>query len=529
MISRHIPIQPENDNYCRLANYIVDASHDGEKALMSWCAGCWSGDDDYQLAIQEVEAVQAMNTRSSKEKTYHLVISFRPEDEATLTQEVFKEIELEFAKALGFAEHQRHAGVHRNTANIHLHIAYNEIHPVHLTRHEPFHDFAVRDRLCRKLEQHYGLTPDNGRDPEQKAAARNDKAKAYEARTGQESLLGYVQRHKPDIMNDLSTIETWADCHRVFAGYGLLIKPHGNGLIIQDMKNSKHSIKASDLDRALSKNRLEKRLGRFEVLTQNADKDVTSKHTYTAKPLQRNADRDSLYTEFCQAMEERRTEMRTLKEREDQQYKALRQSWDNTWMKIKHMPMLRQHRKEVQEKFADRKKSELATFRSQTRQEKDEVRNRYPFTSWNAFLQHKTSQGNETALAVLRSRKVTIPAQAKDELAPPQDQNILAAVLQMRKVLASEAAPLRNAPLKYRVDGKGAILFSLPDNITIRDAGQAIHFSANNDKAEALATKLAKARWGHSVSLEGNTLMKVSVTEQRIQQGHAMYSNGLGG
>ncbi len=220
--------------------------------------------------------------------------------------------------------------------------------------------------------------------------------------------------------------------------------------------------------------------------------------------------------------------MRTLKEREDQRYKALRQSWDKTWMKIKHMPMLRQHRKEVQEKFADRKKSELATFRSQTRQEKDEVRSRYPFTSWNAFLQHKASQGNETALAVLRSRKVTIPAQAKDELASPQDQYILTAVLQMREILASEAAPLRNAKCKYRVDGKGAIIFSLPDNITIRDAGQTIHFSANNDKAEALATKMAKARWGYSATIDGNKLMKAPATEQEIQRDRQMDVSGFG-
>ncbi len=165
--------------------------------------------------------------------------------------------------------------------------------------------------------------------------------------------------------------------------------------------------------------------------------------------------------------------------------------------------------------------------KNQTRQEKDNVRNRYPFTSWNAFLQDKASQGNETALAVLRSRKVTTPTQAKDDLAPPQDQNILAAVLQMREVLASEAVPFRNAPLKYRVDGKGTILFSLPDNITIRDSGQAIHFLANTDKAEALATKLAKARWGQSASLEGSKLMKAPVAEQQIQQDRSMGFSGM--
>ncbi|MDL2227134.1 relaxase/mobilization nuclease domain-containing protein, partial [Deltaproteobacteria bacterium OttesenSCG-928-M10] len=88
MISRHIACAPKNDDYRRLARYIADASHKGEKCLMSWCAGCWSGDDEYQLAIKEVEDTQALNTRSTKEKTYHLIVSFRPEDEAKLTPEV---------------------------------------------------------------------------------------------------------------------------------------------------------------------------------------------------------------------------------------------------------------------------------------------------------------------------------------------------------------------------------------------------------------------------------------------------------
>ena len=129
MISRRIPCLPEKDNYRRLARYIADAERDGEKALMSWCAGCLS-DDGYELAIKEVELVQAMNIRTTKEKTYHLMISFRPEDEAKLAPGIFKAIELEFAKALGFEEHQRHCGVHQNTNNIHLHIAYNKVNPV---------------------------------------------------------------------------------------------------------------------------------------------------------------------------------------------------------------------------------------------------------------------------------------------------------------------------------------------------------------------------------------------------------------
>jgi hypothetical protein len=89
VISKHVSCKARNDDYGRLARYVADAGHGGEKCLVSWSAGCWSG-DDYDLGILEAEAVQDLNTRSAKEKTYHLLISFRPEDEAKLTPEAFK-------------------------------------------------------------------------------------------------------------------------------------------------------------------------------------------------------------------------------------------------------------------------------------------------------------------------------------------------------------------------------------------------------------------------------------------------------
>ena len=55
----------------------------GEKCLVSWCAGCLAG-DDYDLAVREVQDTQRLNIRSNREKTYHLVVSFRPEDMARI-------------------------------------------------------------------------------------------------------------------------------------------------------------------------------------------------------------------------------------------------------------------------------------------------------------------------------------------------------------------------------------------------------------------------------------------------------------
>jgi len=60
-----------------------------------------SGGDDYALGIQEAVDTKDMNTRISKGKTYHLIVSFRPEDEARLTPDVFQAIEVEFARPSG--------------------------------------------------------------------------------------------------------------------------------------------------------------------------------------------------------------------------------------------------------------------------------------------------------------------------------------------------------------------------------------------------------------------------------------------
>ncbi|GHV54362.1 hypothetical protein FACS1894206_06990 [Deltaproteobacteria bacterium] len=45
MISKRAFIQPENDNYARLANYIAAADHEGEKTVVPLVRGLSCGDD----------------------------------------------------------------------------------------------------------------------------------------------------------------------------------------------------------------------------------------------------------------------------------------------------------------------------------------------------------------------------------------------------------------------------------------------------------------------------------------------------
>lgn len=392
MISKHIHCKASNDNYKRLADYIAAAKHTSkqEKCLLSWCAGCIDN-EDYESSITEVELTQSLNTRSEKEKSYHLIVSFRKEDSDKLTNEDFKNIEQEFAKALGFEEHQRHCGVHINTDNIHMHIAYNMIHPQKLTRHEPYRDYKVRDEVCRKIEKQYNLAIDNGIDKDDLSVKLNDTSARVEAQTGEESFERYCHNQHDDIMNLLEKANTWQDVHKTFALFGLQLKPSGNGLAIKNAKG-KQVIKASSLDRKLSLASLSKQFGTFE---QGKDiENILPTIWYKKKPAQQNPDIKELWQEF-------------IKQNGQEEIQAIKEKYYKEKVKL---VMLGVNRKT---------KSELMKFtRNKELAEINEVRlklSRNQTKNWLKFLQEKANNGDERALKVLQSKRPKINPY-KDEL-----------------------------------------------------------------------------------------------------------------
>jgi len=397
MISRRISRKPNNDNYRRLANYIGGARHEGEKCLLAWCAGCWAG-DDYELAIQEVADTQALNTRSTKEKTYHLVISFRPEDEAKLTPEAFQALELAFAKALGFEEHQRHCGVHRNTANLHMHVAYNMIHPERLTRHEPFRDFHTRDRVCRELEQRFGLAIDNGRGqaPQEQAKLR-DAAATVEAHTGEQSFEGYAKERRSAILAALEDATDWHDLHHALALHGLELKPHGNGLVLKD-RHGRHAIKASATDRILSKPSLEKRFSPFQAPAAAISR-VESRERYRARPLhlgdERGAERGKLYATYRAGIERRKANQESLKRERQARFDKLASQWRETRQEIEKMALTRRDRFALLRLAREHEAKARRKLAQEMADKRRDMAREFPCTSWKGFLRWREERGRE--------------------------------------------------------------------------------------------------------------------------------------
>lgn len=448
-----------------------------EKCLFCWSAGCWAG-DDYELAIQEVLDTQALNTRTGKEKTYHLVVSFRPEDESRLTEETLKEMERRFAEALGLSEHQRHCGVHVNTDNLHMHVAYNLIHPEKLTRREPWRDYIKRDRLCRELEKEYGLSFDNGRDSVVEKGL-GEQAARMEAHTGKQSLEGYAREHGEAILDVLEQARSWDDAHHAFAVYGLELKPRGAGLVVANRHGGQH-VKASAVHRELSLKKLEARFGVFRT----ADIPLPeSKLRYEPqRPIQQTPDLTPLWEEY-QTTQERS------KRKTDAGIEDVRRQWAQYRASLERQPIAKRSRINI-----------LKLARQREAQAVHAVRMKHAVGSWLEFLKDKAEHGNETALAVLRSRRMEVQPESAAWMRERADYLATQVDIQGKAVSGRTKAHLSCVALmeslypgtKSSVSSHGEVIFTLPDGGKICDSGRRIRFSP---EARSVAMTYMAAKW----------------------------------
>ena len=566
MIAKRINSKPGNDNSKNLGLYIVDASHEGEKLLFAWHEGCLS--DTYDAALIEIEATQGMNTRCQGGKTYHLLISFRPEDEALLNPESMRGIEAAFAEALGFNGHQRVCGVHKNTNNMHLHVAYNMIHPELFTKREPFRDFYKLSEVCREMEKKYGLIVDNGISQGQEASAQiEQKAASMEAHSGEQSFQSFVLEHKDDILKKLGTAGNWAEVHAALAEYGVEIKPRGNGLVVVN-GIGKGAIKASTIDRNLSKNRLTNRLGEYV----GSKKSVAPTKQYDRQPVQPcSGERTKLYQQYKELTERRREHIAKVSQQNaidlfsvKEFHSKQRNVIEKRILPRKTKSNLRQTLR-IEERLALEKNCAAGQARLQ------EAKKQYPFHNWNGYLKWQAQQGNEAALNVLRSRtqhQVEAPLQEKTLVgfhearrqirikALEKEQQIIAAALNTKHrgglialtrmdQLAAQESLVRTGEaddqkmfigVRHVIDNNGIVIFTLPGGGTIRDTGKKLHFSLDETTQKA-ATIYGQARFGKDIQFKDNTIeRKIYDRNDRSRTGDhkphlagikQIYQNGL--
>ena len=300
MIVRHQRESASNKGFRQLARYIQGRD---PKPRATWFLAAnlpgVSKAEDLELACKLVDAVQAQNTRAGSKRTYHLVISLHPDDRRLERRELQQVVD-KLVDTLGFSEHQYIAVRHNDTDHEHIHVAINKIHPETFRIHSPAWDHQKLFTGARALERELGLIPLRPRmRAREKIPERAIECEAHQgirsfARWARENLRPAIQATRP---------QRWDDVHEACGRLGIVVQPHGNGLVFEDVVRGVR-VKASAVGRELSKARLCERLGAFEPASERQLEAARGAlHRYSPMPARAP---QSLWKEYEQTLQEAR-------------------------------------------------------------------------------------------------------------------------------------------------------------------------------------------------------------------------------
>ena len=501
MIAKRV-IRKQDSSFRRLATYIFrDFQEDAPE--YSRCTNCQS--DDPLLSIKEVEAVQASNTRSKNDKTYHLVVSFRSGESPS--HEQLEDIEDEICSSLGLGAHQRLSVLHADTDNLHLHLALNKIHPVSLRAVEPYYDKYRLDEACARLEKRHGLEQDN-RIVRERAEEHNPvrgRAADMEAHSGRESFKSWVLgAPKTACEKALEGAGSWADLHSVFARYDIELRPRGAGFVVS-ARNVKAFTKASDLGRGFSRNNLEKKFGAFQPPGPSLE-NVKIVQRYTRPPLQAHAESSSLWELYQKQRHERIAQRKerfaALKlqrgkviQRQRTYYAQRREMIrkDRFWGRYKKRELYKdlshERRMEAQKAYYHHKAAMQQVTRTRS------------LPTWQDWLIDRASEGNEEALTLLRARMRRLIKGAERFVLRGEDDK-----------------PVVFPDLKPDVQKNGDVLYNFEGSY-IRDTGKSVCMNIHTKPCLRTGLDMAMKKYGERLKVEGDEGFKKAVVDMVVREG----------
>ena len=463
---------PERSRYGKLISYLVDAQGKHTRVGEVRISNCDS--TELSWAVREIVATQQLNTRTKSDRTYHLLISMRAGENPNA--DTLKLIEERFCRELGYAEHQRISVVHRDTDNVHIHVAINKIHPRKLTLHDPVRDYKTRSKLAAILEHELGLAQDRHERAERRA---ND----VTARSGQESFQNWLAQRAQTLVDATS----WAEFHSIASAYGVTLKLRANGFVFSDDHDRIH-VKASSVHRQLSKRALEARMGTF------IDADgiqIAAKERYEKSPAAARNDTSALWREYL-AQRELRLAVRDGKLYLANVDRAKRIESVKGAARAKRA-LLKVTTKGVARQIAylavnAELKSGIREINAQTRKQRREIHAQTTRFTWLDWLQQQAENGREDALRALRAAN---SRQSPGKTVTSSNTN-------------SPVTPQPALDPQAQVTKQGTVIERIGD-YEIRDDGNALHISdqAGDDVILAMLNRCVE-RYGHSLKTNGS-------------------------
>lgn len=476
----------------RLVEYITSDQNKKHRVAELLISNCTH--QSPELALREMLVTQARNRRAASDKTYHLMLSFRPGEDPT--PETLRAVESALCKRLGFGEHQRIAVVHRDTDSIHMHIAINKIHPKRLIIHNPYRDWKDLGKECERLEKSLHLAADN-HTPTGKTETER-KARDIEALSGEQSLLSWIRR---ECLPALKAADSWESFHRELAKAGLTIKIQSNG--VNFVAASGECVKGSGVDRAFSKGALEKRFGAFQARPANLDVSVSEK-TYRRDPLDVTSEAKSA---FAQARMEhgtkRKNRVQAIRDEQNAKIAALVVEIRRERLQARRTPANRALKKRLYAAINLKYRAKLAHIRREARQKRHVAYHESPRYTWISFLQEQAECGDEKALETLRGRAFGLAWKGGN------------AVRGENSVLPGERHRIEKQPVDT-VTKKGTIIYSVGKDM-VRDDGESFRINRDADVDSAiLALQIAQKRFGNCLRIDGDRHMRALMVEAAV-------------
>jgi hypothetical protein len=469
-----------------LVRYITDAQAKNERVGYVAVTNCHS--DLRDVAITEVLNTQAQNTRSGADKTYHLIISFRPgeqPDHATL-----KAIEARICEGLGFGAHQRVSAVHHDTDNVHLHIAINKIHPTRYTILEPFNAYHTLGQLCHKLEHEYGLERDNHQASKLVSQSR---AQDMERHAGVQSLQGWV---KSECAASIQAAQSWETLHQVLRDNGLALRERGNGFVIQAASGL--AIKSSSIGREFSKAKLEERLGTFEPSAEQRAAQRPSRQ-YEKQPVRSRINTAELYAKYkadqLDISSSRTVEWDKARAKKDRLIEAAKRSGRLKRGAIKLISGGGVGKKMMYWATSKTLRAEIDNINKQYLKERQEIHEKYQRRAWADWLRARAEGGDLEALTALRARQAA--------------QGLKGNTVTGSGALWRQAMPAAQGS----VTNKGTIIYRVGPTV-VRDDGNRLNVSPGADPDGLLAAlRLAMDRYGERIRVGGTQAFKEQIAQ----------------
>lgn len=481
MIAKHVPMRSlGKSDFAGLVRYISDKQDKTERLGIVQATNCQA--DSMPAVIAEVLATQRLNTRAEGDKTFHLLVSFRPGEKPAA--DVLKAIEERICAGLGYGDHQRVSAVHHDTDNLHIHIAINKIHPTRNTMHEPFQSYRTLGELCQVLERDYGLEVDNHQSKRKIAEGR---AADMEQHAGIESLVGWIKR---ECLDDIKGAQSWSELHQVLRENGLELRQRANGFVIEAGDGT--MVKASTVARDLSKPKLEARLGALDPSAEQAVR-LKARKEYKKGPVRSRVNTVELYAKY---QEEQRTLTATRGEawekargRKDRQIEAAKRSNKLRRSAIKLMGGTRFAKKLLYAQAHKALRAEIQSINKQYHKERAALYERHKRQTWADWLKRQALNGDGQALVALRAREA-------------------AQGLQGDTIKGEGGGLPGHAPVTDNITKKGTIIFRAGVT-SVRDDGKRLQVSRQaTGQAVEDALRLAADRYGNRITVTGTAEFK---------------------